>query len=80
MLLWSPKAPGSGSLFLKWIQSQSMLGPGEDWMESEGGLGEAEAPAQGGVDAPGASDGGLPSTSWQPHAGHRARSFICFII
>ena len=63
-----------------------MLGPEEDWMESEWGLGKAEAPAQllgqsqEGMDAPGAADGGLPSTSWQPHAGHRARSFICFII
>lgn len=63
-----------------------MLGSEGGWRESEQGLDEAEAPAQPSgqsrgaeVHAHRASEGGLPSTSWQPRTEHGARSFIHLI-
>ena len=88
MLLWSPKAPGSGPLYFL-----SGFGLKRCWVLKKLGWSHSEARARlrhrpnpqaraREKDAHGALHGGPPAASnrVQPRAEHRVRGFICFII
>lgn len=88
MLLWSPKAPGSGPLYFL-----SGFGLKRCWVLKKRGRSHSEAGARlrhrpssqaraREKDAHGAAHGGPPSASnrMQPRAEHRVRSSIRFII